>query len=448
MNAKKLVMIVIATIVGLSFLGTNSVEAQENEEPRAWTSAVCNGEAAIVYQSRNETGDGVTVSPYDQDECAQDENLSWFVVEPWSGGNSPLGEQINPDAGCLATSWSMVGIMARTTSWENGSAWRVMRATYENHPMVVTCDQVRSSDTLGLNPQEDQISPERSAWVQNRAMQLAGGDLSNYCSQYSTDKLARLVCEDVQPAAPQGDAGDGPADEPEVPGDVPQTIPGDGAQGDSATGSSPSESLGNSIVAIIRDWWLIALLLVLAILFVRWLWRRNRGNGHGRHDTNAGHNPTNHAAAVHSTRRWNLFGRSGHEHALHIKTDTLPSAEVGKAYTAKVEVEHASGWIIYSVTNAPTGLTINGTGTLSWSQPVQGEYVVRVKAQDDDEVVERNLNLTVNTAPVPAVTREEIERLIASNQPQIDYDRLATAIVAQQGNPTSRGRAPKASGQQ
>lgn len=446
MNTKfRTLLIVIATIIGLGIFGsTGIVSAQEG--PNAWTENVCAGGAAIVYQSPDETGDGVTISTNtdqpdeNRDGCDQSTALSWLVVEPWGNG------QMNADAACLAGTWQEVGVFANRMQWLNGSAWRVERTRFESHPMVVMCSSVNNRDQLGLNPNENQISPERMDWVQNRAVQLAGGNLSSYCGSFGTEPLARLVCNDSTPAR----EGDGKqfAGDPEQPG------LGDGAQGDGSTTTFDiMKWLANpSVIAGVTNGGLIA--LVLLLLFVIWWWR-NRNTGHS-HTATPGHNPTNtthsHTGIVGRTRNW--IGGNGHkQHSLHIKTDTLPSAEVGKAYTAKVEIEHPSGAVIYSVNNAPTGVVIDGSGTISWTNPIQGIYVMRIKVQDDDEVKEKNLTLTVNAPAVSPLTAEQIVELIRSNQPaptpapQIDYDQLASAIARKQGNPTS-GRGQKASGQQ
>lgn len=188
--AKYFQIFVILALVAMIFGEVSPVAAQEGNPPDAWTDPVCNGEAAIVFQSRQETGDGVTVSPYDTEECEIDSNLGWYVVESWKPG------EMNPDAGCLAETWSSVGVMARETGWENGSAWRVNVAKFAKHPMVVSCSEVSGPDDLGLNPNENQVQLSRQEWVVSRALELlqdAGMTPAQYCSDFD-EPLAGYLC--------------------------------------------------------------------------------------------------------------------------------------------------------------------------------------------------------------------------------------------------------------
>lgn len=164
--------------------------------PDVFTELACRGDAALVYQSPDETGDGVTLSPYDPWGCEQVVPL--FVVEPWYGGTT------NADAGCYVDSFekqeptvdgNSLEEFASRTGWENGSAW-VVAPAFADHPMVVLCSEVSTPDELGLNPNEHQILPEREDWVDNRALELlaaANMTLEQYCSSYS-ELLVRLVC--------------------------------------------------------------------------------------------------------------------------------------------------------------------------------------------------------------------------------------------------------------
>jgi hypothetical protein len=140
---------------------TNADEAEESEDevvgeddglndnPRVFTQAVCEGNAALVYQSADEKGDGVTLSTVDEWEC---ENVpeALLVVEPWSR------EDLNPDRACIARDWAEVRDFTSQTGWENGSVWLVGQDILAM-PMIVRCADVQSDDDLGINPWESQL---------------------------------------------------------------------------------------------------------------------------------------------------------------------------------------------------------------------------------------------------------------------------------------------------
>jgi hypothetical protein len=181
----------------------------ESGAPRAWTELVCRGDSALVYQGTDEMGDGVTVSLENEWGCSQNSPL--FLVEPW-------GAYTNADSGCFVyatdvatttaveNTWAKAREFADENSLHNGSFW-VVPATMQAHPMVVACEDVTSADTMGLNPHEDQVSPERAAWVINRATELAAEagypTLEAYCVTRPGEKLTRLLCPDVFVEAPQ-----------------------------------------------------------------------------------------------------------------------------------------------------------------------------------------------------------------------------------------------------
>lgn len=256
-----------------------------------------------------------------------------------------------------------------------------------------------------------------------------------------------------QGTIPQGDGAQQFAGNPEQPGSVPPPTYNDGRNAftfENIVGWFGQESF---LFGLTNG----QLLLVIAIIaLIVWAWW-NRGNTSGGHDTaHAGTatNPTNdaHHAVAHNTgtRRWNPFARGGHAHALNIKSDTLPAAEVDKPYTTHIEVEHPSGAVIYAIGNQPSGMTIDGSGTIYWPSPTIGTHIFRVKATDNDESKEKNLTLTVNAPAVQPLTAEQVLELIRSNQPApapaptIDYRRLVTELRRQEeANPTPGRRGGK-----
>jgi len=453
-NAFRKYLVVILAIIGLTFLGTSSVvNAQEEGQPNVWNSQSCGGESALVFQERSETGDGVTVAVTDPWGCPEPltDTQVLRMIEPWDGnGDRAAGfDQYNADAACYVNTYSEAGTFANRTGLGNLSLWVSDRASTESTPLWVHCSQVTSSQTLGVNPTENQVDPNRRQWVMNRAEQLlsaAGSSLQSYCAS-STDRLAPWLCDGVSSAQPAAD--------PEIPGAVPPPA-GDGAQdGNQPTGQifDPMAWLASpSFLGFVTNAGLL-LLIALIILAISWWRNRNRDNGHGA--AHASTNPTNHGqnpGVVQRTRNW--FSR-GEKHALSIKTDTLPAATAGQAYTHKVEVSDPSGAVIYSVSNAPSGLSIDGGGTISWPAPVQGTYVLRIKAQDDDETREKNLTLVVNAPAQQPLTAEDVLRIVHANQPApqpaptVDIDALAAAIAARQqpapapANPTPRRKTAK-----
>ncbi len=196
MNTKSifriLFVVIFATAAFFAVINPVSAQAPDPEaEPNAWTASVCSGEAAIVVQGRDEAGDGVTVAFNDPSGCDETvASLGWFVVEPWDESVN-----MNPDAGCLAASWEEVGVFSQATGWQNGSAWRVRESDFD-HPLVVACSEVSSSDELGLNPNERQVELARQDWVVARAIELLGShDMTpaQYCEQYD-EPLADYLC--------------------------------------------------------------------------------------------------------------------------------------------------------------------------------------------------------------------------------------------------------------
>lgn len=124
-------------------------------DPSVWTTRVCSGDAAVVWQAEDESGDGVTLSALNSEGCTEDQQMAWFVIEPWGGS------RLNADRACLAYSWEEVQQFVELSSLENGSAWRV-DVDLENHPLVLPCLTADGEDfQLGLNPFESQLDVRR-----------------------------------------------------------------------------------------------------------------------------------------------------------------------------------------------------------------------------------------------------------------------------------------------
>jgi hypothetical protein len=181
-----------ATTLKGAVLKKEAVVKAESTEPTAWTESVCAGEAAIVFQSVDKKGDGVTVKTDDESACAT--NQSWFVVEPWGSGT------MNPDRGCFADDWSNVDALAKRTGWTNGSAWAVGK-DYITNPVVVNCDTVNSSEGLGLNRFENQVFIGGLKKLVERAVQLitqADMSLPEYCTKFGSEPLgAQILCTEL-----------------------------------------------------------------------------------------------------------------------------------------------------------------------------------------------------------------------------------------------------------
>ncbi len=161
--------------------------------PEAWTEAVCRGDAALVYQSPDETGDGVTVSLLDNWGCSEESAL--LLIEPW-------GSFSNADAACWVPNWEAAGEFAERLDLWNGSVW-VVSDDLVDHPMVVDCADVTDGDSMGLNPNENQISPERTDWMQNHSVELLNANNmtleADYCPTFGSEPLARLICPRTNP---------------------------------------------------------------------------------------------------------------------------------------------------------------------------------------------------------------------------------------------------------
>lgn len=167
-------------------------------DPSVWTENVCKGASAFVYQSREEAGDGVTLSIEDPYGCS--EPMTTFVVEPW-------GSVENPDTGCLAANYEEAREFALRLGWLNGSGWLryedVQDEFLYDHPWIVQCNDVTGQEDLGLNVYEDQIRPNRIPWMRARAAELlAAADLTweTFCTdqQYWDNpdfKLVPFLCD-------------------------------------------------------------------------------------------------------------------------------------------------------------------------------------------------------------------------------------------------------------
>jgi len=153
-----LLVIIVVAVVATSAGAVSPAFADDPEpgKPDVWTERVCSGDAAVVWQSEDEQGDGVTLSVLNEEGCETNPDLGWFVIEPWAGA------KLNPDRACLAYSWDEVQEFVEVSGLDNGSAWRVESADLEGHALVLPCLTADSEDfQLGLNPYESQLETRK-----------------------------------------------------------------------------------------------------------------------------------------------------------------------------------------------------------------------------------------------------------------------------------------------
>lgn len=195
MDAKKILRILSAMIIMAAMLSMVITPAAA-QTPDPWE-PFCSGSGALVLQEESNTGDGVSMSVQDMVanwKCDQQSPILAYV-EPWDGNNdrdmANFEDKFNPEAMCIGTPQEILDFATRT-GLANGSLWIDVR-DYANHPLVVSCSEVDSADTFGLNPMENQIDLDRMGWVRARAEELFG--IQKYVDAYPNDLLATRMTQ-------------------------------------------------------------------------------------------------------------------------------------------------------------------------------------------------------------------------------------------------------------
>lgn len=154
--------------------------------PGVFTERVCAGMDALIFQTPEESGAGVTVSSRDDWNCM--ENATMLIIGPW--GTSPA----NAHSACRAEGRQEVDDMNTRVGWGNGSAWVLNEGNVAlDHPMVTRCETVNSLDDLGLNPHQSYVVPGDLPWTITRATELrelAGLSNQEYWNQHWTEALS------------------------------------------------------------------------------------------------------------------------------------------------------------------------------------------------------------------------------------------------------------------
>ena len=112
-------------------------------------------------------------------------------------------------------------------------------------------------------------------------------------------------------------------------------------------------------------------------------------------------------------------------------TSVSMAGTVGKALNFNLSVV-ASNPVTYTLTGAPSGLTINSAGSVSWPSPVAGTYSVGVKAQDTKTGLSGQgaISLRIDPAPVaPIVGSATVTGQVGKA--------LSFSVSAQAANPLS-----------
>jgi len=88
-----------------------------------------------------------------------------------------------------------------------------------------------------------------------------------------------------------------------------------------------------------------------------------------------------------------------------ITSDPVTAGVVGAPYSYQVEaVDDDGDPLTYSLTEAPSGMSINSSGLITWASPVLGTHSVKVSVSDGKATAEQSYTLTINATPTPEIT--------------------------------------------
>ncbi|WP_088285309.1 S53 family peptidase [Ideonella sp. A 288] len=106
------------------------------------------------------------------------------------------------------------------------------------------------------------------------------------------------------------------------------------------------------------------------------------------------------------------------------------SGKVGTALAARMTVTPATA-VTWSLTGAPSGMSINSSGAVAWARPVAGTYTITVNAKDKKTGLTGQGTLTVVIAPAlaPVVAAVDVAGKVGTA--------LSTRMVADAANPVT-----------
>ncbi|MDR0769889.1 MAG: hypothetical protein LBE75_01625 [Burkholderiales bacterium] len=87
-----------------------------------------------------------------------------------------------------------------------------------------------------------------------------------------------------------------------------------------------------------------------------------------------------------------------------ITSDPVTTGAVGTAYSYQVEAEDDDGdALTYSLTESPTGMSIDSDGLITWTTPVLGTHNITVRVSDGQATDEQSYMLTISAASPPVI---------------------------------------------